>query len=217
MTYLLPDDVVVEAYQDLRSRMISLWRTTVSSSGATAGERPVPHCPAWTVRDVAAHMVGVGEDILAGRMEGVTTEAWTQAQVDRHRDETLAQLAEAWVASTVAFDAVLPHIPSPVNSQLVMDAVTHEHDLRHALGVPGARDSLAVKVAVGWLLDMAEGRSPGLGEVLHASGLAEFDLLRVLTGRRSAAQMTSLGLDADLLVGMLAGSPLKPPALSLDE
>ena len=182
MTFLLPDASVVDAYRDLRSRVIALWRTTISTDGETTGERPVPHCPAWSVRG-----------------------------------ETLAELADAWDATTAAFDAVLPHIPSPVNSQLVMDAVTHEHDLRHAVGVPGARDSLAVRVAVGWLLDMAEGRSPGLGAALHASGLADFDLLRVLSGRRSPAQMTSLGLDADLLEGMLAGSPLKPPALSLDE
>lgn len=213
MSFLLPDASVVDAYRELRTRVIALWRATPPiDDGLT-----VPHCPAWSVRDVAAHLIGVPEDILAGRMEGVTTDAWTQAQVERHRGQSLAELADAWEATTEAFDAVLPHIPSPVNSQLVMDAVTHEHDLRHAVGVPGARDSLAVRVAVGWLLDMANGRSPGLGATLHASGLAEFDLLRVLSGRRSPAQVTALGLDADLLVEMLAGSPLKPPALSIDE
>lgn len=213
MSFLRPDADVVSAYLDLRARVIDL---LVSIPDAT-GDLAVPHCPNWSVRDVVAHMAGVVEDILAGRMEGVTTEAWTQAQVDRHRGETLASVADAWVGSMAAFDQVLPLIPSPVNSQLVMDAVTHEHDLRHALGVPGARDSLAVRVAVGWLLDMAEGRSPGLGAALHSSGLAAFDLLRVLSGRRSAEQVTALGLDAGLLVEMLAGSPLKPPVVSIHE
>lgn len=213
MSYLLPDESVVDAYRDLRSRVIALWRATPPTDDGLT----VPHCPAWSVRDVAAHLVGVPEDILAGRMDGVTTDAWTQAQVDRHRGETLRELADAWDATITAFDEVLPHIPSPVNSQMVMDAVTHEQDLRHAIGTPGARDSLAVRVAVGWLLDMAEDRSPGLGVVLRSSELSGFDLLRVLTGRRSPAQMASLGLDADRVVGMLAGSPLKPPAESIPE
>jgi len=213
MTFLLPDADVVEAYRDLRSRTIALVRSTSESRGRDL----VPHCPAWTVRDVIAHLVGVPEDILAGRMDGVTTDAWTQAQVDRHRDDSLQQLADAWTDSVASFDPVLPLIPAPVNSQLVMDAVTHEHDLRHALGEPGARDSSAVRVALGWLLDMAENRSAGTGEDLRSSGIAEFDLLRVLTGRRSSSQITALGLDGPALVALLAGSPLKPPNDSIAE
>lgn len=213
MTFLLPDAHVVEAYRDLRSRTIALVRSTPESRGHDL----VPHCPAWTVRDVIAHLIGVPEDILAGRMDGVTTDAWTQAQVDRHRNDSLQQLADAWADSVASFDPVLPLIPSPVNSQLVMDAVTHEHDLRHALGEPGARDSSAVQVALGWLLDMAENRSAGTGEDLRSSGIAEFDLLRVLTGRRSSSQITALGLDGPALVALLAGSPLKPPNDSIAE
>jgi uncharacterized protein (TIGR03083 family) len=159
MSYLLPDAVVVEAYRDLRRRMIELLRETPPQLGAS----PVPHCPAWSVRDVAAHLVGVPEDILAGRMEGVTTEAWTQAQVDRHLDQSLADLADIWANQIESFDAVLPHIPAPVNSQMVMDAVTHEHDIRHALGKAGARDSSAVRVGLGWLLDAA-GDETGLAD-----------------------------------------------------
>ena len=208
MTFLLPDAEVVEAYVDLRSRTIELVRSTSDSHA----HHVVPHCPAWTVHDVVAHLVGVPEDILAGRMDGVTTDAWTQAQVDRHRDDSLRRLAEIWAETAEAFDPVLPHIPSPVNSQLVMDAVTHEHDLRHALGEPGARDSSAVRVALGWLLDMAENRSSGTGAALRSSGVADFDLLRVLSGRRSSTQISDLGLDGPSLVALLAGSPLKPPA-----
>lgn len=213
MSFLLGDDAVISAYHDLRDRVIAVMRSTP----ACDGDRVVPHCPAWTVREVVAHLVGVPEDILAGRMDGVTTDAWTQAQVDRHRGDSLIGLVDSWAESTTAFDSVLPHIQSPVNSQLVMDAVTHEHDLRHALGTPGARDSIAVRVAVGWLLDMAEQRSPGLGADLLATGSSDFDLLRMLTGRRSPAQISALGLDADRLVAMLAGSPLKPPAESIVE
>jgi uncharacterized protein (TIGR03083 family) len=213
MHHLLPDTVVVDSYRDLRSRVIELLRRTPE----IRADRGVPHCPAWNVRDVVAHLVGVPEDILAGRMDGVTTDEWTQAQIDRHRAHSLADLVDLWSVSITTFDAVLPHIPSPVNSQFVMDAVTHEHDLRHALGEPGHRDSLAVKVAVGWLLDMAEERSPGAAGVLLGSGTSGFDILRVLSGRRSAAQISRLGLDGPGIVALLAGSPLRPPTDSIEE
>lgn len=212
MTYLLPDAVVVDAYRELRTRMIALLRETPAHLGAT----PVPHCPAWSVHDVAAHLVGVPEDILAGRMEGVTTEAWTQAQVDRHLDQSLADLADVWEHLIESFDAVLPHIPAPVNSQLVMDAVTHEHDIRHALGAPGARDSSAVRVGLGWLLDAA-GDESGLATRLRGSGLDDFDLLRVLSGRRSPEQIARLGLDADAVLPLFVGKPLTPPDISIEE
>lgn len=215
--FLKSTDEVVAAYVALRARVIDL----VRDLPASARDLPVPHCPAWTVGDVMAHMVGVSEDILAGRMEGVTTEAWTQAQVDRHRDESLAQLADSWAGTIAAFDAVLPMIPAPVNSQLVLDAVTHEHDLRHALGTPGGRDETAVSVAAGWVLHTAEQKSPGLGGTLRypldSGRLSEFDMLRVATGRRSATQITDLGLDAGMIGGLLAGTPLSIPAASIPE
>ena len=114
-----PADVAA-AYAGLRARVGELVRSVPESHG----DRPVPHCPVWTVRELLAHMVGVPEDILAGRLEGVASEAWTQAQVDRHRGESMAALADAWDESASGFDAVLPMIPAPVNSQVVFDAVT---------------------------------------------------------------------------------------------
>jgi len=205
---LRPDAEVVAAYVAVRERVVDLARALPEE----AGDTPVPHCPAWTVRELLAHLVGVPEDILAGRMEGVTTEAWTAAQVERHRGESLGHLADSFAAGAAAFDGVLPHIPSPVNSQLVMDATTHEHDLRHAVGRPDARDAPSVTVALGWLLDRAERTSPGLAGELLASGATAFDLLRALTGRRSPDQITALGLDAGRVTALLAGSPLRPPA-----
>lgn len=211
--YLASDERVAAAYLGLRARVIGLVRSCDESDG----DLVVPHCPSWTVRDLVAHMVGVPEDILAGRMEGVTTEAWTAAQVDRHRGESLAELVDSWESLSTQFDSVLPMIPAPINSQMVLDAVTHEHDLRHALGVPGARDVDAVAVAVGWLLYTADGASPGLAGQLRSLDLDDFDLLRVGTGRRSRAQIAEVGLDVDTIERLLDGSPLSPPTMSLFE
>jgi hypothetical protein len=48
---------------------------------------------------------------------------------------------------SIPFDAMLPAIPHPSNSQLVMDALAHEFDLREALGVECDESSLALSVA----------------------------------------------------------------------
>ena len=213
MSFLLPDSAVVEAYRGLVGRVTEL----LASVTDTDGDRPVPHCPDWTVKDVVSHMVGVVEDILAGRMEGVTTETWTAAQVDRHRTDSVADLLAVWSSAMTEFEAILPHIPSPVNSQLVMDAVSHEHDLRHALNRPGARDSDAVRVALGWILDSAENKQMGLGHELRARGVDDFDLLRVLSGRRSLAQALEIGLEAETIASLLTGTPLTSPTSSIDE
>jgi uncharacterized protein (TIGR03083 family) len=208
MTHLLPDTDVVAAYISLRTRIVELLRELPDGEATSV----VPACPDWNVAELVSHLVGVVDDILANRMEGVTTDPWTQAQVERLRGLSLAELADHYASVGVGFDEVLPHIPSPVNSQLVMDAVTHEHDLREAVGRPGAHDSTAVKVAVAWLLNMVEGRAEGMAAQLRAIGVSDFDLLRSLSGRRTSAQMRELGLPADAIIEALQGSPLKPPA-----
>lgn len=208
MSHLLPDADVVSAYIGVRSRVVALLRELPEGEATSV----VPSCPDWNVAELVSHVVGVVDDILENRMEGVTTDPWTQAQVDRLRGLSLVQLADHYEAGGARFDPILPFVPSPVNSQLVMDAVTHEHDLREAVGRPGAQDSKAVKVAVGWLLNMADGSEPGLAAQLLATGVSEYDLLRSLSGRRTAAQIAAVGLPAERIVALLQGSPLKPPA-----
>lgn len=212
MPFLQSDAEVVLAYLEFRHRVVSLIRE-IPESQATLS---VPLCPDWEVSSVISHMVGVPEDILAGRMEGVTTDAWTQAQVDRHEGESLSQLADALLVTAVEFDVVLPHIPSPTNSQMVMDAVTHEHDLRHAIGRAGAQDSLAVNVALGWLLNMVEGKAPGLAQELLDSGVSHYELMRSLTGRRSVDQMKQIGVDGEQIKLLLQGTPLRVPMTAIE-
>lgn len=212
-SYLRPEPVVTAAYVDLRTRVVEL----LHSLPETDADRMVPHCPKWTVRDLAAHLLGVPEDILAGRMDGVTTEAWTQSQVERHRGETLTRIASQWAATAAGIDPLLPQVPPPTNSQLVLDAVTHEHDLRHAVGRPGARDSSAIEVALGFLFDMGERRGSDIAAELEHDGIDRFELVRALSGRRSAEQIERLGLDSARIVALLADSPLFPPRQSIEE
>lgn len=212
MTFLQSDAEVVRAYLEFRTRVVRLIREIPESQASLS----VPLCPDWEVSGLISHIVGVPEDILVGRMEGVTTDAWTQSQVDRHKGESLSQLADALLATATEFDVLLPHIPSPINSQMMMDAVTHEHDLRHAVGRVGAQDSLAVNVALGWLFNMVEEKAPGQAQELVDSGVSRFELMRSLTGRRSVKQMKQLGLDGERIKLILQGSPMHVPTGAIE-
>ena len=203
---LISDAEVCLSYQQLRERVIELLADTHDE----IANKTVPACPKWTVQNLVCHIIGVPEDILEGRMKGVTTDPWTQAQVDRHKSDSIAQLREILIDQKSKFDVVLPNIPSPVNSQFVMDAVTHEHDLREALGKPGAQDSLAVKVAFVWLASNSM-YPKELVDKLRASKATEFQLMRAMTGRISVEQMNELNLPGDEIASLTVGSPFKAP------
>ena len=206
---LATPEVVSAAYIELRTRVVALLRSTPEEHG----DHVVPACPDWTVRQLVGHMVGVPEDILTGNMSGVTTPEWTAAQVARHEGKSLRELADSYALTGQVFDDVLPMIPEPVNSQMVMDAVTHELDLRDALGDSGARDSVAVDVALRWLQFAFVTQMPaGTFNPFVVDGLGAYELLRSLTGRRTTAQMDALGLDGAAISAVLAGTPLAPPS-----
>lgn len=209
MRPLVADLDVCTAYLDLRHRVIDL----LDGLDDDDADRPVPSCPRWSVRDLVAHVVGVPEDILSGNMDGVTTDAWTQAQVDRHAHQSIGELRACLAGLAEPFDPVLSIIPAPVNSQFVMDAVTHEHDLREAIGRPGAHDSEAVGVAAAWLLarpQITDELHERLTETMRAD-ISQFVLMRALSGRMSIHAMDDIGLPGTEIAAALAGSPLSPP------
>ena len=210
--HLVSTDQVAVSYIALRARVIDLLRSTPESSGNIV----VPCTPAWTVRELAAHIVGVPEDVLAGRMEGVTTDAWTQAQVERFGHLTLSELADLFEASAPKIDAIIHNFPQPIISQFVMDAVTHEQDMRSALGVPGGRDSKAVEVGVGFFLNLIEVSDPPLFTELTNTSASLWDVLRSLTGRRTVEQMNALGLDGEAIALHFPGSPFTLPTEAVE-
>jgi len=209
MEHLKSAEFVASAYIELRVRVVALLRATPED----IGDDLVPACPEWNVRQLVSHLVGVPEDILTGNMDGVTTPEWTGAQVARHAGQSLDELALSYEATGEVFNDVLPMIAEPVNSQMVMDAVTHEHDLREAIGNDDARDSSAVEVALGWIRFAFSAQVPaGTFDPFDRDDVDRYELLRCLTGRRSTAEMDALGLDGAAIASALAGTPLAPPA-----
>jgi uncharacterized protein (TIGR03083 family) len=184
-------------------------------------EAPVPATPDWSGRDLLAHMVGLGADVLAGDEPDDHHAGWTQTQVEVRRGRSTADLVAEW--RELAPDLVAwmsDHGSRPLN-----DAVIHEQDLRSALGVPGARDSagfaivrdrMAEKLGVSGLALVGEGWSFGPPDAATRLEASAFDLGRALTARRTADQLrawTVAGdvapyLDAFARLGPLPDAPL---------
>jgi hypothetical protein len=205
--FLIDSAEVVTAYKELRSRILVL----CEQISAEDAQKIVPATPDWTVKYLLCHLVGVPQDFLAGRMEGVASEAWTAAQVELLGSLSVPELADLLRSSAPQFDEILPMIPQPVISQFVMDAVTHEHDLRGVINSPGARDSAGVDVAIGFLFDIISRVRPTLLKDVVNSPVSKWDLLRSLSGRRTIHQMEELGLPASEIFELMKVLPLDVP------
>jgi uncharacterized protein (TIGR03083 family) len=197
-------------YAEGRQRLSALV-APLDDAGAAA---PVPACPGWTVHDVVAHLTGICADILAGNLEGVTTDAWTAAQVERRREASLADVLAEWAEVAPPVEAMADGF-GPAGHQWVTDGATHEHDVRGALGAPGARDSAAVEVGAAFvagrfLAGVAERGLPALafrvddrrwvsepGPAAATLTTTPFELIRATTGRRSVGQLRALDWDGD--------------------
>ena len=190
------------AYRDLRERVTAL----LAGLNADDWERTVPHCPEWTVRQTLAHMVGVVDDALNQNMGGVATPAWTQAHIDKRVHQSGTDIVGEWNTYAPFIEAVATQRGMAL-SQLLFDAATHEHDLRHALGVPGARDSTAVGVGLGFVISRLVSRTGGSPVRIVVDGTeftgnaaankpllkaSAFDVIRCFGSRRGREQVEAL-------------------------
>ncbi len=195
----------VGMYASGRARLLALGRPL---SGEQARRR-VPATPLWSVHDNFAHMAGVAADVLAGNVQGVATDPWTQAQVDRRSEVPTQEVLDELEDLGDSMDDLIAALGRSVDPRLFLDQWTHEQDIRGALGIPGGSDipvvawggSLAVS---GWIAELSDTGLPPLrvrcgGRELATSpdatavlDIDPFTALRVVTGRRSAGQMAAL-------------------------
>ena len=198
----------------------------------------MPTCPGWAVKDVVAHLAGVCADVLAGRLDGVATESWTEAQVVPRREMALDQILDEWADVAPQVEAIADHFPEPAGTQWVADLTSHEHDIRTALGRPGARDSAGVTTGVEFVVTVgldagvkarglpalavqAGDRAWAVGDGEPAGSLeaSTFDLARALTGRRSIDQIRKLdwSVDPEPYLGVFQWGPFTPSPVDIDE
>jgi len=175
--------------------------------------RPVPACPGWTAWETFCHLAASVIDGGQGRIPDTIPPSaeWTARQVADHRDRPLDDVLADWRAGREALGpAVLENLQIP----LVFDGITHEHDIRAAVGRRGAEDDPTITALLDAVVPAWDGflgdlppialddgttvrRSPGDGEpglVLRGSA---FELLRALSGRRSKDQVRAMVVEGD--------------------
>ena len=195
-----------DLYRDGRARITETLRGVDDS---VARSTTVPTCPAWTVADTLAHVVGIPADILAGNVEGAATDPWTAAQVDARRDATIAELLDEWSTTAPQIEGIIDDF-GPTGVQLVFDLTTHEHDLRLALGLPALTDLPVHHAVTGFVFTSLGGEGEalrvvsaggtfvlGTGEPTATVRAPLFDLLRAMSGRRSERQIRAMDWDGD--------------------
>jgi uncharacterized protein (TIGR03083 family) len=209
---------VADHYRTARLRITELVLSLADDELA----RAVPACPGWTVHDVVSHITGVADDALNGRMDGVATDPWTAAQVERGRGMATADLLGRWTEQAAVFESF------PLPPQAVIDLTTHEQDIRGAVDQPGARDTDEIQFAFELLAQRAVEEVPGLR--VEADGTTfgpddatstlrgdRYDLYRAMMGRRSPAQLRALDWGGEPLAAVEAVAVFGPAPVDVVE
>ena len=194
-----------EHYGRSRQRVAAL----LADAGPMAADVTVPTCPGWSVHDIVAHLFGIIEDAIAGRINGIPQPEQTDEQVQRHRDETLGSMLDKWAAFAPLFQSA---ITERQVWPALFDVISHEHDIRNALGDTGGRDVDTVLVAATRLIEavdgpairvrfqdgaMAENDPATSGVEVYELTTTPFEVVRFRLGRRTAAQVRGLRWSQD--------------------
>jgi uncharacterized protein (TIGR03083 family) len=217
-----------DGYHNTRRRVTEL---VASLDPAALGER-VPACPDWTVHQLVAHMAGIPEALTSGSFPAGDLQAWLDELVAERQDVPVPELLDRWEACAAGTSSIV----DGGGNLMFIDVVSHEHDLRGAVGKGGARGTPEVRACVQLLLDLLAPAitEAGLGalvvdsgEVRWASQFARpgctlrvdpWEAIRVLQSRRTADEVRSLPITGDVgpyLEVLADHSPL--PVTSLGE
>jgi uncharacterized protein (TIGR03083 family) len=214
---------VALVYRETREHLLDLARTMEDAQA----RRDVPALPGWTVKDAYAHLAGLCGDILGDNMEGAGSPAWTARQVADRSGRTLAEIAAEWSERGPDLDEWIADRDEPPMF-IAYDAWNHEQDILGALGQRGERDDERVQdlaaAALASFNDrfIAEGVPAlrivgdgvecvlGEGEPEATLHIDDYELMRVLFGRRSLRQIEAADWngDDDPFIGHLHLFPL---------
>ncbi|SFW72163.1 maleylpyruvate isomerase family mycothiol-dependent enzyme [Amycolatopsis australiensis] len=191
---------------------------------ADVRERRVPACPEWTVADLLGHLAAIAGRVV--ERHGGTPPARTDAR-------TVPELLDHWDTVGEDLDRRLAAAGGRSGEVMVMDAYTHELDLRAALGVPPPAEHAAwapsFEVLVRGFSGSVAGRglpalrlrtpagsewTAGAGRPVATVTAPAHDLYRALAGRRSLAQLAALEWSAapGPWLDAFSWGPFAPPA-----
>jgi uncharacterized protein (TIGR03083 family) len=188
-------------YRESRERLSAFVR-----DHAAAEATPVPATPGWTVHDVVAHLTGVAEDLASGKLTGGPTAEWTAGHVARGTGVTTAELLEKWSGLSAEVERIADGGVWPV----VMDVLSHEYDVRSALGDTTGRGAGVIEVTAKVLLGALDPATPLVieteckqirvgpdeGEAITLR-TTSWEAFRWRLGRRSPAQLAGMDWSGD--------------------
>lgn len=196
------------AYLQIHERLTDLAKNLSDAESSAI----VPASPAWSVKDVYAHLVGAANDVLDGNIGDMGRDSWTANHVDNRRSLDLAAVCDEWSKIVPAFvDRIVATSDRP---PLVAGTWTHEQDIRGALGLAGMASGDGLEVALGRMqaaMDRLEAAGTpslrivvpgqewigGRGDISATLSTTRYELARLIASRRSAAQMTALDWEGD--------------------
>jgi uncharacterized protein (TIGR03083 family) len=200
-----------DIYSASRQELVALAATL---DGAQT-DRAVQALPGWTVHDAYAHLVGLCADIVDGRMDGAGSPEWSDRQVRLRSSSSLATIVGEWEARGPELDRWLDEQDDRSTMFVIFDVWNHQQDIRSTVGEPRALDDARVAYIVDRAWPSYESRYATLGapplrivgtrkSYLLGSGepdatlrADDYELLRILFGRRSRAQIERTEWSAD--------------------
>lgn len=208
------NQTLAESYQAVRRRCIEIGRGLDDAQSATMS----PCCPAWSVKDLFAHLVGVPVDVLEGNIEHAATAPWADAHVTRRADDSLHRILDEWETTAEPMDGLLSGVATDIDPRFFLDCWTHEWDLRQALGIAAVPDLTIPEYVLSMVgttltertrenesrgavvlhVDTPNGVvdvTVGEGELIADGSMSLFELMRTIVGRRSRSQIAAIGAD----------------------
>lgn len=224
----MPDGATMFAeYENAVRRMLAL------GAAGTDPELPIPACPAWNARGIVSHVVGTAAWITSGEPLADDVQGWID-------EEVLVRSGRSWRELQDEWDAILPALRQKLGGQggggLVIDAVTHEQDLRAAIGPAVTDHTLGLSTLLASIIEHVRqlepfGDGPGARLLTPTSVVTiggpqigveaelsdDWELSRLLGCRRSAAQLDALPHRGDraLLYTLVSRYPLPEAPLDL--
>jgi len=210
MSQFAPEDTA-RHYENAHRRIVDLVRSLSDEQVATA----VPCAPGWDVHDVLAHLAANTTDGLAGRITGIPDDEFTGEQVRQRKAATIEDLIAEWQGNMpTMLDAARAGLAPP---NLAVDALTHEQDIRGAVGKSPVDDREALRfslevfaLGLRFKLKHADGLTLRLeatdsdftlvaGDSAPVATLraSEFELFRTLSGRRGRDAVLAMDWDGD--------------------
>lgn len=188
----------------------SMGRIQALANNATANVA-VPACPGWTVRNTIAHLLGVCADASAGKIDEAVNDDWSASHIARAGARTIGDLLAEWHTRAMT----RPDVFERYGAVLLADTVTHEFDIRGALGNTQSRDLQVVRTVALFYLEALDHiwRTEGIPPLriltettaLDIGGddpqvsveIGWWEIGRLTSGRRSLEQVRELTWSGD--------------------